>query len=275
MSPFTETAYAKINLAIHVRRRRVDGYHELESLFAFADQGDRLTIEQGNGLSLRVTGPFAGELSYEPDNLVLRAAAILAKQNGIDGHAAFTLEKNLPVASGIGGGSADAAAALRLAARLWKLDAKSVQPIDIAPLLGADVPACIASQTCLGSGIGDCLQALPELDLAGIPILLVNPRVACPTAPVFQAWDGVDRGALNVSDWQHGRNDLEPAATALHPEIADVLQSLQKLEPRLARMSGSGATCFALFDTRAHCEAACAIIADEHPEYWTMAASLR
>lgn len=271
----TETAYAKLNLALHVRRRRADGYHELETLFAFLDDGDRLTVEPAAELSLAVTGPFAAGLSAGADNLVLRAAGLLAQRNGITAGAAFTLDKRLPVAAGIGGGSADGAAALRLAARLWGIGFDQLRPGDVAAELGADVPACIASQTCLGTGVGERLQPVDGADLARVAVLLVNPRVACPTGAVFKAWDGIDRGPLDPADWLHGRNDLEAPAIAQHPEIADVLAALHETRPRLARMSGSGATCLALFDSAADCGRAAAGLAKAHPHWWLMQGSLR
>lgn len=270
-----ETAYAKINLALHVRRRREDGYHELETLFAFLNDGDRLTIQPADEFALTITGSFAEGLSAGPDNLVLRAATLLAQRNGISTGAAFTLDKRLPVASGIGGGSADAAAALRLAARLWNIGMDDVRPSDVAAELGADVPACIASQTCFGTGVGDRLFPVDAEQLPGVPVLLVNPLVACPTGPVFKAWDGLDRGPLDPAHWIAGRNDLEAPAIGLHPEIAEVLAALKATQPWLARMSGSGATCFALFDSANQRDAAAHQLADSHPHWWQMSGSLR
>ncbi|MBF5091876.1 4-(cytidine 5'-diphospho)-2-C-methyl-D-erythritol kinase [Novosphingobium sp. LASN5T] len=272
---FRETAYAKLNLALHVRRRRVDGYHELETLFAFVDAGDELTAEPADTFSLTITGPFADGLSNGDDNLVLRAARMLADRNGIRGGAAFTLEKRLPIAAGIGGGSADAAAALRLLSRMWGLGPDHVRPSDVAADLGADVPACVASQTVHGEGVGEKLTPIDGSALEGLPVLLVNPRVACPTGPVFFAWDGIDRGALDVANWADARNDLEMPAVALHPQIADVLAALQATGPRLARMSGSGATCFALFETSTARDAAARSIAASQTGWWTLAGALR
>ncbi len=275
MSKLIETAYAKINLALHVRRRREDGYHDLETLFAFADDGDLLSVEPSDNLSLKIVGQFGQELSEKSDNLVLQAAQRLAERNGISSGAAFTLDKRLPVAAGIGGGSADAAAALRLAARLWNIGLDTERPSDIAPELGADVPACIASRTCFGTGIGDRLQPVDGSDLSGLPLLLVNPMTSCPTGPVFQHWDRVDRGALDPENWMEGRNDLEASAIALHPEIADVLSALKETAPSLYRMSGSGATCFALFETNFKRDIAREAIGNACPAWWTMASSLR
>lgn len=246
----TEVAPAKINLALHVRERRADGYHRLETIFAFAEDGDRLAVEPDTGLSLAIEGPFAGGLSTGPDNLVLQAAEALRRAAGVDQGAALRLEKNLPVAAGIGGGSADAAAALRLLARLWGTDVP-LEPI--ARQLGADVPACLAGQTVRGEGRGDVLTPMAGAGLSGTKLLLVNPGVAMPTGPVFAAWDGIDRGPLPHCDplaaALAGRNDLEAPAVAIMPVIGDLL-SWMRTRPGvvLARMSGSGATCFALFD---------------------------
>ncbi len=271
-----DIGYAKINLALHVRKRRADGYHELETLFAFAEDGDRLTAAPAETLELTLSGPFAQGLDAGADNLVLRAAEALRTANGIKGGAALHLEKNLPVAAGLGGGSADAAATMRLLARLWNLGPDNVRPTDLAAQLGADVPACIASQTCFGAGVGDQLTPIDGAALAGVPILLVNPLRACPTGPVFKAWDGVDRGALHAKEWMHARNDLEAPAIALVPAIAEVLAALRvRPEARLARMSGSGATCFALFDTESACARAAEAVKTDHPGWWVMPSRLR
>ncbi|MGL5838761.1 MAG: 4-(cytidine 5'-diphospho)-2-C-methyl-D-erythritol kinase [Sphingorhabdus sp.] len=270
-----ETAYAKINLALHVRKRRNDGYHELETLFAFAEDGDRLTVEPANRLSLNIQGPFAKGLSSEADNLVLRAATLLAERHCITPGAAFTLDKRLPIASGIGGGSADAAAALRLAAKLWNVTSEKAHLLDIAAELGADVPACIASQACFATGIGEQLHKIEAGKLKGVPLLLVNPLLPCPTGPVFKAWDGIDRGPLLAEAWTRSRNDLESAAIELCPAIAKVLEILRETGSDIVRMSGSGATCFALFETIAQRDAAQKTVIDACPDWWTMASSLR
>ena len=270
-----ETAYAKINLALHVRARRPDGYHELETLFAFVDAGDELSVAPADELSLTLTGPFAAELAGDPDNLVLRAAHALREAAGVAEGAAFTLDKRLPIASGIGGGSADAAAALRLLVRLWGVNPAAVDMFEIAAALGADVPACLGSQTMVGSGVGERLVAA-DLDIEGLPILLVNPLLACPTGPVFKAWDGQDRGPLDPEKWMQGRNDLEAPARALVPEIGAVLVALgQQPGVTLARMSGSGATCFALFVDEAARDAAQQAIRAAHPGWWSLAGALR
>jgi len=271
-----DTAYAKINLALHVRHRRADGYHALETLFVFAEDGDELTATPSDAFSLTISGPFGQGLSTGPDNLVLKAVMALAKANGIESGLALTLDKNLPIAAGIGGGSADAAAALRLAAKIWQLGPDTVGPEAIAPAIGADVPACLHAQSCYGSGVGDALTNAPDLGLTGRPILLVNPNLACPTGPVFAAWDGVDRGPLSLENWQLGRNDLEQPAIGLVPTITDVLALLAE-QPGvdLARMSGSGATCFALFSDTHQRDAAAAAIAVARPSWWTRATRLR
>lgn len=270
MTPLTEIAYAKINLALHVRKRRDDGYHELETLFAFADSGDVLTGEPADQLTLDIIGPFSGGLSSGADNLVIRAATAMQMHGQ---GARLILHKNLPIASGIGGGSADAAAALRLLSRLWELD---IDLMPIAASLGADVPACLYSETMAGEGVGDKLKPFDGKGISGSPVLLVNPGIACPTGPIFAAWDGVDRGELDPECWTGGRNDLQDPAVMLFPEIAVVLSVLDT-QPgiRLSRMSGSGATCFALFENMTLRNHACANIADAYPSWWTLKAALR
>ncbi|MGQ0590964.1 MAG: 4-(cytidine 5'-diphospho)-2-C-methyl-D-erythritol kinase [Sphingosinicella sp.] len=255
-----ETAYAKLNLALHVRGREADGYHHIETLFAFCEDGDVLSAAPSNELSLRVTGPFAAALEGAADNLVLKAARALGVSDR-----ALVLDKMLPVAAGIGGGSADAAAALRL------LGGGRANLEEIAAGLGADVPACLLSRTARGKGRGDRLEAVEAPDLSGTPILLVSPRVPLSTATVFAGWDGVDRGPLG--DWREGRNDLEPAARRLVPEIGAVLEALSGA--RFARMSGSGATCFGLYDSEAARDAAAARIAAARPGWWLSQTRLR
>jgi 4-diphosphocytidyl-2-C-methyl-D-erythritol kinase len=272
----TETAYAKVNLALHVRARRADGYHELESLFAFCADGDELSakLREDGALTLAIEGDFAEDLAADENNLVLRAARALQAASGTMLGAHLSLEKNLPIASGIGGGSTDAAAALRLLVRLWDLRPMEIDFPAIAASLGADVPACLGSQTVFGTGVGERLETV-DLDLAGTPILLVNPLVPCPTGPVFKAWDGEDRGPLDPAEWRRGRNDLAAPAIALVPEIDEVLAVLRAQLPRVARMSGSGATCFALFASEAERDAAAARIEADHPEWWGMVSTLR
>ncbi len=275
-----EVAPAKINLALHVRARAPDGYHRIETLFVFAADGDLLEVAPGEGLDLSIIGPFAGSLSVAPDNLVLRAAEALRAAFGVRDGASLRLDKRLPVASGIGGGSADAAAALRLLGRFWGLPLHDPCFATISEALGADVPACLLSQTCRGEGRGDALDPIVAPELAGLPLLLVNPGVAVTTGPVFAGWDRIDRGALDkgapLEAARVGRNDLQPPAVALQPVIADVLDLLAA-QPGviLSRMSGSGATCFALFDDRAARDAADAAVAAACPGWWRMASVLR
>lgn len=272
----TDIGYAKINLALHIRARRPDGYHALETVFAFAEDGDVLTATPATALTLSITGPFAQGLSAGEDNLVLRAVRALGRAHDRSSGIAFTLDKRLPIASGIGGGSADAAAALRLAARLWALDEPTAQTLRIASQIGADVPACLGSRTCFGTGVGDSLSDFDDASVSGLPILLVNPNLACPTGPVFKAWDGVDRGALDRARWRQARNDLEAPALQLLPGIGDVLASLKALPGvSLTRMSGSGATCFAVFETIADRDAAASALARIRPDWWMLATRLR
>ena len=266
-----ETAFAKINLALHVRERRDDGYHVLETLFAFVDAGDTLTAKVADQDSLQTFGPFAGNIDTPMDNLVARALASLPRPQGL----AVTLEKNLPVAAGLGGGSADAGAVFRMVESLHGL------PEDWqarAAKLGADVPSCVRSEMAIGLGTGTELTEV-ENDLVGTPVLLVNPSVRLATGPVFKAWDQVDRGPLPNGSARtitlEGRNDLYTPALALCPEIGDVLGALKGTEAWLARMSGSGATCFALFDTAEQRDAAKAHIAQIHPQWWMLGGKLR
>ncbi len=271
----TQTAPAKINLALHIRARRADGYHELETLFAFVTDGDTVTLAPGP-LSLAITGPFSDGLSGEGDNLVLRAARAFAAAFGLPEGGAFTLVKHLPVASGIGGGSADAAAALRALARANAIASDDPKLFDIAAALGSDVPACLLGRTALGRGRGERLDPLDGP--SGMPVLLVNPGVAVSTAAVFKAWDGLDLGPMPQGDVLHvalgARNDLEPPARRLAPEIDAVLALLSEDTPLLARMSGSGATCFALYATVADRAAAAERIRTAQPGYWCLETAL-
>lgn len=266
-----ETAFAKINLALHVRRRRDDGYHEIETLFAFVDAGDVLTARPANRDELTVHGEFAVQLTDPFGNIVAKALGKLPR----NGRLAIALEKNLPVGAGLGGGSADAGAAFRIVEALhglpddWRERAAS---------LGADVPACVESKMAIGRGTGTELEPV-ENDLTGMAVLLVNPRVPLETGPVFAGWDGVDRGALpggpasNIA--RKGRNDLEKPAIELCPVIAEVLEGLNDTDPWMSAMSGSGATCFALYKSEAQRERAAAIFAELNPEWWQMSGMLR
>lgn len=284
-----EPAPAKINLALHVRHRRLDGYHGLETLFAFATDGDVVTVEQAAEDGFAIHGPFAAALRADADNLVTRARDAFRAEYGAPA-VAITLTKNLPIASGIGGGSADAAATLRALAWLLQqpssLEGGSVEPetpspatdprlLAIAARLGADVPACLTGRTTVGTGRGDDLHEVTGLP--GAPLLLVNPGVAVSTAAVFAAWDGVDRGPLPSGDLlaraRAGRNDLEPPAVAIAPVIAQV-RALLDVAPGafLSRMSGSGATCFALFDHLASRDRAAKAAAARG--WWTLSTTL-
>jgi 4-diphosphocytidyl-2-C-methyl-D-erythritol kinase len=250
-----EIAYAKLNLALHVRAREADGYHRIETIFAFCEEGDVLTARASEELTLEVTGPFAGQLAGESDNLVLKAAGALGVR------AALTLDKRLPVAAGLGGGSADAAALLRLYGGGEA----------VARALGADVPACLLSRTARGEGRGDDIEPVEIEGLSGAPVLLVNPGVPLSTGAVFSAWDGKDRGPLER--WEEGRNDLEAPAIALVPIIADVLGALG--DARIARMSGSGATCFGLYDDEGARNSAAKRIAADRPGWWVSQTRLK
>jgi 4-diphosphocytidyl-2-C-methyl-D-erythritol kinase len=264
----SEPAPAKLNLALHVRGKLPDGRHALETIFAFCVDGDRVEAEQGDKFGLEVAGPFAPQLGDGDDNLVLRAAKRLAELADVGGAASLRLTKNLPVASGIGGGSADAAATLRLLTRMWSVDPALAEAI--APELGSDVPACLLSMPARGEGAGDQLQ-LVDLGVSNTPVLLVNPRIPLSTREVFAGWDGLDRGALQ--GWRDGRNDLEEPARQLVPQIGEVLDWLKaRRGANFARMSGSGATCFALFDdeqSRDQAAMACP------PNWWHLASFLR
>lgn len=263
-----ELAPAKLNLALHVRRKRDDGRHELETSFAFCTDGDGLHAESADELSLTVTGRFAEGLDGD-DNLVLRAARALQQAAGTTAGAALTLDKRLPVASGLGGGSADAAAALRLMTRLWRIDPAHASAVALS--LGADVPACLLSLTARGEGVGERLTLVDDPTITDTPVLLVNPLVPLSTGAVFAEWDGIDRGSLG--EWRQGRNDLEAPARALVPEIAAILDWLRARHgANFVGMSGSGATCFALFDDELSRLTAAAACPDE---WWHLATLLR
>ncbi len=282
MTLFHETGWAKINLALHVRARRADGYHEIETLFAFVDGGDAIAAAVSDADDLTIDGPFGDGLSAGADNLVLRVLTLLRDRYGAARvpPLAIRLTKTLPVAAGIGGGSADAAAMARLVRAHFLPDVGETALVRLVGTLGADIAACVASATCLGVGTGAELSPVPELALGGTPVLLVNPRAPVATGPVFAAWDGTDRGPLFTgadlrAQLFAARNDLQRPAIAQCPAIADILTELGGLGPWLARMSGSGATCFALFDAPAERDAAAAAIALRHPGWWQMTGALR
>jgi 4-diphosphocytidyl-2-C-methyl-D-erythritol kinase len=285
-SDLVESAPAKVNLTLRVLGRRADGYHDIESLAAFADVGDRLSLTPGAALTLTVTGPGAALTGAEADNLVVKAAnALAARVPGLRA-GAFRLEKNLPVAAGLGGGSADAAAALRLLARANKLAPDDPRLHDAARATGADVPVCLDPRPRVMRGIGEILSA--PLPLPRLHALLVNPGVAVPTKLVFSGWRSsanplralkraTDFAAspkiqneARLLDWLASEaNDLEAPAIALEPVIADVLASLRSAAGcRLARMSGSGATCFAPFSSLEETAAAGKNLRTKFPDWW-------
>ena len=277
-------ARAKINLYLHVLGRRADGYHLLDSLIVFAETGDVLEGTAASAISLKIEGPFAEKLAGEGDNLVLRAAQGLRELAHIDTGAAITLTKNLPVASGIGGGSADAAAALRLLSALWKVTPGRQEMERLALTLGADVPVCLDSRPSFVGGVGE------EITTAGampsVHLLLVNPGLATPTPAVFKArkpefsavarWRQAPKDARGLADALRARrNDLTEAAMAVTPAIRDVLQAIEATRDcLLSRLSGSGATCFGLYETKASAEAACAAVRRARPDWWAVAAPM-
>jgi len=268
-----EAAPAKVNLFLHVTGRRADGYHLLDSLAVFGPGFDTLAAALADGLSLVLDGPFGTALAAEADNLVLRAARALAARAGVSPRAALTLTKRLPVASGIGGGSADAAAALRLLNRLWGAGLGEAALMELAAPLGADVPVCVPSRPARMQGVGEVLGAAPRLPECGL--LLANPGLPLATPAVFQARAASGAGfspeaalpaawpdaATMARDLARLSNDLEAPAIALCPPIAEVLAALRALPGALlARMSGSGATCFALFATPAAAQAGAGLL---------------
>jgi len=272
------TARAKVNLCLHVTGQRSDGYHLLDSVVLFADLGDRLTFKPADTLSLEISGPFGAALSATKDNLVLRAATLFLPTGGATIH----LQKNLPVASGIGGGSADAAAALHGLSRLWK---QSLPTRSAQLSLGADVPVCIKSQALRMSGIGEVLTPIPGLP--DLPVVLVNPKVGISTPHVFNKNQNrknppitnIPETSMSVTqciDWLTGqRNDLQTPAISLAPQIADVLDALNGAGAALTRMSGSGATCFGLFESRQNADQAAAMLRQNCPDWWIKSTTLR
>ncbi len=271
-------APAKVNLTLHVTGRRADGLHEIDGLTCFAGVGDRIAARASDRLSLEITGPMAGRVSADGGNLVLRAARLLKPE----GRAEITLEKHLPVAAGIGGGSSDAAAALRALSRLWGV------PLPQAPdlaVLGADVPVCLSRRPARMRGVGERLEPPPPLPKAGI--VLANPGVALPTEAVFAALvsrrnppmpDIIPRlgDFESLCGWlSNQRNDLESAARRIAPAVTDALGELSALDGcGLARMSGSGATCFGLFRTEAGARAAAEDLRTARPGWWIAASTL-
>ena len=285
-------APAKVNLFLHVGRPGGDGRHPLDSLVVFAGEeaADILTVEPADDLGLVAGGPFAGYCGPNTDNLVLLAARALKAHAGVTSGAHFALEKNLPASAGIGGGSADAGAALRLLCALWGIERK--QAGTIAPGLGGDVLAALGNVPCRMRGDGNRVE--PVAGLPPIAAVLVNPGVACATGAVFDAFDRAGAGAgfaetPELPDFGHGtdgalalikwlgvlRNDLEPVAAGCAPEIGELLAEMTALEGALlVRMSGSGATCFALFADLSAARNAAAQVAADHPGWWVRATTL-
>jgi 4-diphosphocytidyl-2-C-methyl-D-erythritol kinase len=294
MPALGEDARAKVNLTLRVVGRRVDGYHDLESVVAFCDCADRLTLKSGTELNLITSGPRAPDCGETNDNLVLKAAQLLRQRVAGLRLGEFTLDKVLPVAAGIGGGSADAAAALRLLARANQLALNDPRLIEVAQLTGADVPVCLSSRACVMTGVGETL--LP-LTLPNMPCVLVNPCVPVATKDVFAAL-GLRHGELLVGAadvilhdpiWPEAGatidawidaladigNDLEAPATRIQPVIGEVLTALRDTGgARLARMSGSGATCFAIFNDDTDAQRAAQAIQLKHPLWWVHAGAL-
>jgi 4-diphosphocytidyl-2-C-methyl-D-erythritol kinase len=293
MPALTEDARAKVNLTLRVVGRRVDGYHDLESVVAFADCADRLSLAPGSKLDLMTTGPLAQACGETADNLVFKAALMLGERVPGLKLGDFVLDKVLPVAAGIGGGSADAAAGLRLLARANSLAIDDARLIEAARRTGADVPVCLASRACVMIGVGDTL--LP-LSLPKLPCVLVNPRLPVATSDVFKAL-GLRNGELlvgatdvmratswpeagsSVEDWVEALsaagNDLETPAIRIQPVIGEVLSALSATNGAwLVRMSGSGATCFAIFENTAEAQRAAQKIEADHPQWWVHAGTL-
>lgn len=278
----TEPAPAKVNLFLHVTGKRGDGYHLLDSLAVFAGIADRVTFAPSEPLSLSITGPFAASLTAEPDNLVLRAARMLAAECGIQPAGALTLDKQIPIASGIGGGSADAAATLRLLRRAWRVNVPGPALERVALSLGADVPVCLANRPTHMRGVGERLTPAPSLPRCGL--LLVNPGVPLATAAVFRARTGGFSPAAVLPDrWDNApmmaaslsvlTNDLQASAISLAPAIRDVLHAIAGSRGcLLSRMSGSGATCFGLYGGAGEAEAAAADLA--RPGWWSWGGAL-
>ena len=282
--PVVRNAPAKINLYLHVVGRRRDGYHLLDSLVAFADIGDRVEVRAASDLALAVDGPFAAALAAERNNLVLRAARLLREAGDVAGGSHIRLHKALPVASGIGGGSADAAATLQTLLELWRLTLDPARLQVLALELGADVPVCLHGRPAVITGIGEHIAAVAPLPR--LWLVLVNPGFALATADVFRSlagrvsappppWPPITSTAALLAALSARRNDLEAPALACAPALAEVLAALRQApEARLVRMSGSGATCFAVFDDQPAAARAAAALGAAHPRWWVRAASV-
>jgi 4-diphosphocytidyl-2-C-methyl-D-erythritol kinase len=278
MLPKTEIGYAKINLALQVRSKRDDGYHELETLFAFLDTGDDIFVQDADAYALEFGGEFGGLIGKEgaENNLITLAVSALC-DNDLP-KIKTTLQKTLPIAAGLGGGSADAAAMIRAMAGILDYDINSPKIHEIASALGADIPACINSVPIIGRGTGTDLTPVLN-DVAGLSCVLVNPRLPLATGPVFQKWNGNDLGPLSsgtaIEIMKSGRNDLEVPAIHLCPQIADILSFLNDSNPLIARMSGSGATCFALFENHNNAIQLAKDLKISRPQWWHMIGRLR
>lgn len=277
-------ARAKVNLYLHVTGKRADGYHLLDSLIVFAEGGDAIEVRTADKLGLAIDGPFAAGLESGPENLVLRAASALQALTGSKQGAAIRLTKNLPIASGIGGGSADAAATLHALCDLWRVKPSQDALLQLTARLGADVPVCLAGKPSFVGGIGE--EIAPASGLPKSWLLLVNPRAATPTPAVFKA----RRGDFSAAGrWPHPprdfadftvrlaqcRNDLTEAAISVTPQIRDVLSAIEMLpDCALARLSGSGATCFGLFADERSARSAEQQLRARHPQWWSLAAAM-
>ena len=293
MPVLSDEARAKVNLTLRVNGRRADGYHDLESVVAFADCADRLTLTPGSDLDLKMSGPLAQACGDTSDNLVLKAARLLGERVPDMKAGSFALDKALPVAAGIGGGSADAASALRLLSQLNGLALDDPRVVEVARLTGADVPVCVNSRGCVMTGVGETLQ---PLNLPKMPCVMVNPGVAVATKDVFAAL-GLRNGELRVGvadvllqdrwpdanasleDWVEAlaasSNDLEAPAMRVQPVIGEVISALNATNGAwLARMSGSGATCFAIYENTAEAGRAAEKLRRDHPGWWVHAGTL-
>lgn len=283
--PVRVFAPAKINLFLHVGDRRSDGFHALESLVVFADVGDELMIEPAKEFSLALNGPFGIKLADEQDNLIAKAARALAAKAGRTPDVKITLTKNLPVASGIGGGSADAAATLRGLMQFWNLKIPNEDLHAIAETLGSDVPACLLSETLWMTGRGEGIEPIPGLPPA--PLVLVNPGIGVSTRDIFAnlkdrvgigqaAKPKPDLSILALADYfKSNRNDLEKPARQIAPVIGETLSAIAANGALRTRMSGSGATCFGLFADDKTAEEAAAKLANDHPTWWVKKARIQ
>lgn len=281
----TKFARPKVNLFLHITGKRTDGYHVLESLVCFPSGGDRVSVTAGDRLSFTQTGPYAKNMGEAADNLVMKAALLLQQTYGTQNGAQIHLEKNLPVASGIGGGSSDAASVLHLLCDLWQLDVPLNDLCKLGQTLGADLPVCLHDGPALMSGIGEVIT--PVKSLPKLYILLVNPGVEVSTPAAFSKLTRIggspDAGSfddLSCTDFidrlKICRNDLQKGAIELVPQIGQALDALQSNDDcLLARMSGSGATCFGLYESLEAAEAAGTEIASHHQNWWVDASLMQ